>query len=211
MKLRVYSLLIVTLTILTLTQACSRPLAPQPACNFVQNPELQRVSWNSKVPVKFYLHSSVPVEAYPAIDRAVQEYNEHLAGGKEVIRIVARGVSGDLSPLKDGYSVVYWFDRWETNRQTEQARTTIYWSGSQIFESDIRVNADDFQYSYGESTIYGKVDLTSLMVHEFGHALGLGHTSNRGSVMVTSLGDGENRRKLSDTDLANLRCEYNSL
>lgn len=200
--------MIISVSVMLLTQACSRPLAPQPACNFVQNPDRQRVSWNSKVPVKLYLHSSVPVEAYPAIERAVEEYNNRLGGGKELMKIAGRGVSGDLNPMKDGYSVVYWFDRWEDNRQTEQARTTIYWSGSQIFESDIRVNADDFEYSYGEDAALGKVDLTSLMVHEFGHVLGLGHTSTRGSVMVTSLADGENRRKLSDTDLSNLKCEY---
>ncbi len=191
-----------------MTQACSRPLEPQPSCNFVQNSNLQRVSWNRNLPVKFFVHQSVPREAYAAIDRAIDEYNQHFGNGHELIRIVARGSDGDLKPSKDGSSVIYWLEQWDPKRSTEQARTTIYWAGSQIFEADIRINAAHFAYHYGEESTFREVDLTSLLVHEFGHALGLAHTSNSGSVMNTHLGSGQDRRKLSGPDLANLSCEY---
>jgi hypothetical protein len=202
--------LLAGLGLIFLAQACSRPLPPEEPCSFVQTPEQQRVSWNKKLPVKFYIHESVPKEAYGAIDRAVDEYNQHLGGGREIIRIVARGSSGDLSPQKDGNSIIYWFDKdkWDDSRKTEQARTTIYWSGAQIFEADIRINADDFEYFLAEEAPSVHVDLTSLLVHELGHALGLAHNVTHGSVMNLSLAEGQERRKLSDTDLANLRCEY---
>ncbi len=191
-----------------LTQACSRPQSPEVPCNFVQNPEQQRVSWKKRGPVKLYLHESVPVSAYAAIDRAVAEYNVRLGGGHEIFKIIARGASGDLNPRKDGYSMLYWFNTWDPSRSTEQARTTIYWSGTEIFEADIRINAADFSYHLGENSDFAGVDLTSLVVHELGHVLGLGHNVSHGSVMNITLDHGQDRRKLGDEDLASLKCEY---
>lgn len=208
MRLKGILLIAVVGSITAFTQACSRPLSPEAPCNFVQNPEQQRVSWKKRSPVKLYLHSSVPVEAYPAIDRAISEYNSKLGGGEEIFKIVARAASGDLNPQKDGYSMLYWFDSWDPSRTTEQARTTIYWSGTEIFEADIRVNAADFSYYFGENSNFSEVDLQSLLVHEFGHALGLAHNVNHGSVMNFTLDHGQDRRKLNDVDLASLKCEY---
>ncbi len=189
-------------------QACSRPPAPQEACSFVQNPDLQRVSWKGKLPIRLYLHNSVPVDAYKAIDRAIAEYNLNVAGGVEVFRIIARDVGGDLDPEKDGYSMLYWFNSWDPAKKSEQARTTIYWTGNEIFEADIRVNAHDFTYSYGQAVNGGEVDLDSLLVHELGHVLGLKHNPTHGSVMNFSLDRGQDRRLLGSVDQTNLKCEY---
>lgn len=190
-----------------LMQACSRPLAPQESCNFVQNPEQQRVSWNRQVPVKLYLHESVPEDAYEAIDRAVAEINLKAGNGRDLLKIVARKAGGPLDPRKDGYSMIYWFKDWKDSR-SEQARTTIYWQGAEIFEADMRVNADSFKYYEGEDSNFTNVDLQSLIVHELGHVLGLAHNATSGSVMNITLNEGQNRRKLGDMDLASLKCEY---
>lgn len=189
-------------------QACSRPQSPEEPCGFVQNPDRQRVSWGRSLPVKLYVHDSVPVEAYEALDRAVAQYNQNLGGGREVFRIIARGVGGALNPTKDGYNMIYWFDTWDADRRSEQARTTIYWSGSEIFEADIRINGAGFRYHFGVNSDFFEVDLESLMVHELGHALGLAHNVNHGSVMNFTLDHGQDRRKLGEPDVANLRCEY---
>lgn len=208
MKARVLLAIAATISFALAMQACSRPLAPQESCNFVQNPEQQRVSWKSRLPVKLIVHNSVPVNAYATLDKAVAEYNATIGGGREIFRIAVRGSDGAMEPRKDGNSVIYWFNTWDPAKPTEQARTTIYWSGVQIFEADIRINAKNFDYYMGDDQNFSDLDLQSLLVHELGHALGLAHSANNGSVMNFSLNEGQDRRKLTDSDKSNLRCEY---
>jgi hypothetical protein len=206
-KWRAFAILMSAGLCAMLMQACSRPLAPQESCNFVQNPEQQRVSWNRNVPVKLYVHESVPEEAWPAIDRAVEEINLKAGRGHDLIKIVAHKAGGELNPKKDGYSMIYWYKKW-SDSPSEQARTTIYWQGAEIFEADMRVNGDTFKYYEGEDTNFTNVDLQSLIVHELGHVLGLAHNATTGSVMNITLEDGQDRRKLGTVDLASLKCEY---
>lgn len=198
----------VLIALVLLLEACSRPPAPQTSCNFVQNPESQRVSWKGNLPVKLYLHESVPPQAYDAIDRAIAEYNTTIGNGQPVFTIVARGVSGPLNPQKDGYSTVYWLSTWDNNLTTEQARTTIYWSGNQIFEADMRIDAQNFTFNYSDTTSFSNVDLDSLILHELGHVLGLAHTTAVGSAMHATLDEGQVRRQLGQIDLTDLHCEY---
>lgn len=187
-------------------QACSRKLNPQDSCNFVQNPELQRISWKSESAVKLYVHQSVPPEAYAPLERAIAGYNH--AFGREMFRVIAWGVSSPSAPGRDGYSTIFWQHSWESNKRMEQARTTIYWAGAQIYEADIRLNAADFQFFMGPSKTFSEVDVESIFVHELGHVLGLGHNVTAGSVMNFSLNDGQVRRDLGAPDLQSLQCEY---
>ena len=191
-----------------LLASCYRPLPPQASCNFVQNPENQRVSWKGNLPIKLYIHESVPTEAYAAIGRAITEFNVRAAHGREVFQVAARGVSGPLNPQKDGYSTIYWFNTWDTTMPSEQARTTIYWAGTEIFEADIRVDAANFTFNYDDSTNFNNVDLDSLMLHELGHVMGLAHTLETGSAMHPTLDNGQVRRQLGTVDMSDLSCEY---
>ncbi len=184
-------------------QACGRKIKPEESCNFVQNSKAQRVSWAEATPAVLYIDDSVPAEFYSAIEAAIEEWNK--ARGRQILKI-GGPILSTTGPAHDGANVIYWMKAWEADRTYEQARTTVYWADDRIFEADVRVNARDFNYSIGKET--GRVDLTSLLVHEFGHVLGLVHIESTGSVMAKSLASNIERRVPSNEDLNSLRCEY---
>jgi len=210
MRLKQKKLLVGSLVIMAalFIQACGPQMAaPQESCHFVQNSHQQRVSWKDQTPVKLYLHSSVPSNYYAAIERATNVWNRAL--GREVLRIELTGVTGSQIPSRDGDNMIYWLYTWEESRPMEQARTTVYWSGDRIYEADIRINARNFHFYGGEkSEDFTGVDLESLMIHEFGHVLGLAHNHKEGSVMNLTLNSGALRRDLSKEDLSSISCEY---
>ena len=59
---------------------------------------------------------------------------------------------------------------------------------TKIVETDIKINAAKFRFAaYDSEVTLRDVDLYSLMVHEFGHALGLAHVNLFESVMNPEL------------------------
>lgn len=186
-------------------QACGLKPSPQESCNFVTNTEQQRVSWGAQTPVVLYIDSSVPTSLFDAIKASVAEWNR--AVGREVLKI-GGWTNRNGGPAQDSINVIYFLNTWEPDRNGEQARTTVYWAGDRIYEADIRINGRNFNYFWGEETISGRVDIESLMLHEFGHVLGLAHSQTPQSVMVRSLPSATLRRDLSKDDENSIRCEY---
>src|SRR5690606_33904804 len=106
-------------------------------------------------------------------------------------------------------NIIYWLKEWDPSRTFEQARTTIYWYDSQIYEADIKINAEHFSYSFGDEPEVGRVDLESLVLHELGHVLGLAHPEDGSdSVMNAYLRSSYLRREPLPMDLSSLSCEY---
>jgi hypothetical protein len=200
---------ITAFTGILLLQACGRELPHEEPCNFVQNSNLQRVSWEDSVPVDLHLDSSIPAEYVTAIQGAIQHWNQvgQTLRKKDFFRLRTE-VRGASTPAQDNFSKIYLMNTWEANKPTEQARTTIYWSGSRIYEADIRINEKNFDFYMSNSADYSKVHLESLLVHEFGHVLGLAHTDAADSVMQVSLANGKSRTELGHNDLSSVQCEY---
>lgn len=194
--------------------ACGRSIAevvspshnPEAECGFVQNVYGERISWKGQTPIRIALHESVPTEFYPAIESAFKDWET--ATGRPLFQIVTYGLKGPLNPRQDGVNVVYWLNTWETGRETEQARTMVYWVGDQIREADIRINAKNFSYYIDKAKTSRDVHLESLLVHELGHVLGLKHKDSSGSVMATYLASQTNRANIPKTDVESIRCEY---
>lgn len=196
---------------------CAQKLEPEEPCNFVQNSQQQRVSWKGQTPIVMFIHESVPEGHRQAIVDAMSRW-EH---AMKMVLFKYGGVKvGAATPAKEGESVIYWFKTWSEEKRTEQARTTIYWTGDRITEADIYINDKNFDYFSDASdcepgqtelecrVLLGKVDLESLLVHELGHVLGLQHNSQNGSVMFESLSSGTKRREPNPVDLESLKCEY---
>lgn len=195
------------ITGLMLIQACGKQLPEQESCNFVRNSQLQRVSWAANTPVEIFLDSSVPPEYHDSIEAAVTAWNDE--SGRELIRLRLGSNPGSDTPARDGVSKIYFMNSWDSNKNNEQARTTVYWAGSTIYEADIRVNALNFNFFTSEiDRSYSEVHIESLLIHELGHVLGLAHNDASSSVMQTALANGHIRNNVGQEDLSSLECEY---
>ncbi|XP_027338248.1 metalloendoproteinase 1-MMP-like [Abrus precatorius] len=73
----------------------------------------------------------------------------------------------------------------------------------------LHVNADK-PWSTSDPIESGYYDLVWVAMHEIGHLLGLDHSSHDNAVMYAYVNIGENRRKLSDDDIAKINRLYSS-
>ncbi len=75
-----------------------------------------------------------------------------------------------------------------------------------IAEADIGFNT---YYPIGDATAYSNLyDVPSIGLHELGHLLGLGHSSNPSASMYGSFAAGETRRTLTQDDILGLCVMY---
>jgi hypothetical protein len=184
-------------------------------CGFVQNVYGQRISWKASSPIQLYVHASVPAELRPAIYRAAVSWEQSL--GRKVFEVIEENSSQSSSPGRDKKNGIYFLSQWESDRKSEQGRTSVYWAGDEIQEADIRINASDFVYydqnpqqlvrtnSNKSSAGY---NFEALILHELGHFLGLKHREAGGTVMAKELGAYTDRTKLASVDSEAVQCEY---
>jgi len=186
--------------------SCAKPKS-ETSCGFVQNVYGERVSWKSSVPVRLYLHTSVPQVYEEAIRNAANTWNE--AFGREILILDPVRIGGS-GPAEDSTNVIYFLKTWEQERAAEQARTHLRWSGDQMREADIRINGLYYTYYVtGASSVpLGAVNIEALLLHEFGHVLGLRHNDAAPSVMATGLKSNQDRIELQIADRESLKCEY---
>jgi hypothetical protein len=187
-------------------QACApKPKAEDP-CNFVQNVYGERVSWKGNLPVVLHVHQSFPQEFLPALYEAIQIWEDSV--GRRLFEVGSIRNMEPMNPRQDRVSMIYWMDNWEVDKPSEQARTSVYWVGNAIQEADLRINDKNFNFYMSTPKNDNDVQLTSLLVHELGHILGLKHNDENPSVMATYLAVHTLRKDLSSQDIGSIRCEY---
>ncbi len=208
LNLKIWSLAAVVV-IAFFIQACAPKVSPQESCNFVMSNDSQRVSWAYAEPVIMYVDSSVPPEYFASIQSAINTWNTTL--GREVLKLGGWS-SANPAERQDGVNLIYFVPSWPETTKDKQAITTIHWAADRIFEADIRTNGNPthFQYFTGDTPVPRRVDFESLMLHEFGHVLGLEHPTveTAGTVMARRLNDGVLRRTPSPANVSDLKCEY---
>jgi hypothetical protein len=185
-------------------QACAPK--KQNDCGYVQNVYGERISWKGSLPITLYVHSSVPPQYYGAIQAAAATW-EKTAGRKLFNIVTTQPFTGPVDPHKDGYNVIYLMSNWESDRASEQARTSVYWVGDQIKEADIRLNSK-FKFYWNQPGVGDEINIEALVLHEMGHVLGLKHKDFGGSVMATYLPADDDRVIPANTDVSALQCEY---
>lgn len=178
---------------------------PQNNCGFVQNETKQRVSWKGNFPIKYSIHKNMPKKAIGPIKKAAAHWNKKF--NKEIF-VIDETLSLNNDPNQDGENGIYWLNNWDKTKSNEQGRASIYWRGSRLYEADILINGQMDYISINSSSQGEAIDLESLLIHEFGHALGLDHNNALNSVMGPILEPNTLRREISKEDTSSLFCEY---
>jgi hypothetical protein len=101
---------------------------------------------------------------------------------------------------RDGQNTV----GWGAQSGSTLAITCTWYSGSNAVEFDMEFDPDWNWTTGGAIT----VDLESVATHEFGHALGLGHSSYSSAVMYASYSVGTNKRTPTQDDIDGVIAKY---
>ena len=72
----------------------------------------------------------------------------------------------------------------------------------------IRFCDDQFTFADGPGSVGGQIDFQSIMCHEYGHVLGLGHSSDGGATMFASYSGGTGSRSINADDSAGVQAIY---
>ena len=181
--------------------------------------------WVGAVP--FLVESAAPDQVIEAAMQAAASWND--AVGHEVL--VFSGVSESnrgeslYESLNDDLTIVYYEADWfDTTGKSKSTLATTVWENApgsdQIIKGDIVLNAEVYMYQDSTEPAIDKekssymVDTETVLLHEFGHLLGLDHVSeddDAESIMhaKTFIGAYMYARNLSDDDVANIGSLYN--
>jgi hypothetical protein len=177
--------------------------------------------------VSYYIDDRVPDQVVEAAIAASQSWNDVL--GKRVLDFVGIAKaprSSDLySSLDDSLTMIYHENNWQasTGKSSSTLATTVWENASgsdRIIKGDILLNAEVYSFCDALSReamalpVERVVDAQSVLLHEFGHLLGLDHVdieSDPNSIMHarTYVGPNMSFRNLSTGDVANIHSVYN--
>jgi len=121
-------------------------------------------------------------------------------------RFAYTGLSAQTTTTNDGINLVLF-----RNASSGSAIATTYWwsNGSRIIDADIVFWDGAFQFFAGASGCSGGFYIEDIAAHEFGHALGLGHSTSTNATMYPSVSYcNMGNRTLDADDIAGVTALY---
>jgi hypothetical protein len=121
-------------------------------------------------------------------------------------RFAYTGPSSQTTTTYDGINLVLF-----RNASSGSAIATTYWwsSGSRIVDADIVFWDGAFKFFAGSSGCSGGFYIEDIAAHEFGHALGLGHSASTSATMYFSVSYcSAGNRTLDADDITGVRALY---
>jgi len=182
------------------------------------------VGWQKTVP--YYISSEAPDEVVEASQNAADTWGDAI--GQVAMKFLGISVSSrgkDLySSLDDESTFVYYEHNWTatTSKSSTTLATTIWENANdsdRIVRGDVILNAQTYTFLNALNDIPKTVDearvvdAETVLLHEFGHLLGLDHiteSADEDSIMhaKTFIGPGLSFRTLSDGDANHIRSLY---
>lgn len=163
-------------------------------------------TWTQSV-VPYYINSAnmdVPAAAIePAIRAGADAWQ--LQSGVSFTFAFA-GYSNQATNTNDGINLVMF-----RNASSGSALATTYtwFSGTRMIDADIVFWDAGFQFFTGSSGCSGGFYIEDVATHEFGHALGLGHSTLTAATMYPSISTcSQQARSLDADDIAGVRALY---
>lgn len=175
--------------------------AEKSSCYYNLDSKGRLISWPTQSEIVFFFESDVPEEYRDEIKKSAEKWKTGL------IRISDQPIESSQSQL-DRQNIIYWIKEPTVLSKDQQATTITRWSQNKIIDSDILINATNFKFFKDLPVEGSKIHLESLLMHEFGHALGMRHIPRFESLMFFSLGYLQIRNSTSEVDLASLGCVY---
>lgn len=154
----------------------------------------------------YYVNSSNLDLAGPAAAAAVRAGADAWLLQAGAFRFAYAGTSTQTTNTNDQINLVLFRDA-----ANGSAIATTYWwsSGSRIIDADIVFWDGGFTFFAGTSGCSGGFYIEDIAAHEFGHALGLGHSAIAGATMYPSVSScNTGNRTLDPDDIAGVRSLY---
>lgn len=167
--------------------------------------------WGSKWPATQVFYYVNPVnldvpeaEAEAAVRRGADAWTEQSQAG---IVLTYAGRTSGASLVNNGRNEVFF--RNETNGST-LAVTYSWWDGAgNLLDSDIIFYDGGFRFFTGTGGCSGGIYIEDGATHEFGHVLGLGHSTDGAATMYPTIGwCSQDWRSLAADDIAGIEALY---
>ena len=143
-----------------------------------------------------------------SVESAVRSGADAWEQQSAAFRFVYSGLSAQTTNTNDGINLVMF-----RNASSGSAIATTYWwsSGSRILDADIVFWDAAFRFFAGSSGCSGGFYIEDIAAHEFGHALGLGHSTSPSATMYPSVSAcNQGNRTLDADDIAGVMALYPS-